>query len=212
MQAFTTPLDTISCLLLRGQSPEVFGDGVGITGRNGLPSAATHAAGILCAGDAAEFEFHILDAREELADDLRETCGVGGEQARVDALHLADEVLNIAVSFARDIGVTAQQLFGFGKIADPTAKNAVGVSRVGAVAPEVANAGAGTSVALLDAGRGAALTHTALGRTGGGLRSLALRRPAGLITGRLALPALIRLLALAALTRLIATLCAGVRL
>ena len=72
-----------------------------------MRGAATNAAALLSLRDAPEFELDLVDAIDELAHNGAQTCGIGRQQPRIDALHLVDQILHIAVCFARDILIAA---------------------------------------------------------------------------------------------------------
>jgi hypothetical protein len=110
-----------------GETAEILGDSLGVSGWRRLRSATAHIAGrLIVIGEAAQLQFDLFDAIHEGIDDLIEPFGARGEEARVDALHLAQQVLHVARDFVWNLAVSAEHLVELREIANSFAKCAFG--------------------------------------------------------------------------------------
>jgi len=85
-------------------------------------------------------------------------------KARVEALHLADQVADIPGDFAGHLPVAAQELFALHEVAHDAAEDALRVRLIDSVSPHFAASGAEAAVGFGDTGQAASRPDIALSR------------------------------------------------
>jgi len=100
--ACAAPERTLPGQLFRlAKPPVILGNGRAVSLRNVLSGCAAHLAGLLIFELSAQLQFQLLDGRQHIGAQAFDQSWIAGESRRVDALHLANRVLD----FTAGLGV-----------------------------------------------------------------------------------------------------------
>ena len=80
------------------EAPEVVSDGILVAGRHRGGVAGANLAGLVLSL-AAQLQLKLIDIVEHLRVKLFDKRGIAGETARIEALHLLDELVDLALRF-----------------------------------------------------------------------------------------------------------------